>query len=283
MIAYYNGAFMLQEKVCISPEDRGFLFADGVYEVMLAVQGRLFQADAHFARLERSLNGLSIPAPDLNDLQAALKTLPARNELDRTDAKVYTQITRGVAPRGHAFPDEPVAPTVYASTVPYAPPEEQWRAGVRAILVPDLRWARCDIKSLALLPNVLASQQAKEAGVYEAIFVREAVITEGSHTTVCGVFDGEVVTHPLTHHILGGVTRQVVLGLCKALAIPYREAPIDQADLAHADELMVLGTTTGVMPVIEVDDRAIGDGEPGPVTVRIQAALRELVWPEEGE
>ncbi|MGC9347506.1 MAG: D-amino-acid transaminase [Anaerolineae bacterium] len=280
MIVYYNGAFMEQERVCISPDDRGFLFADGVYEVILAVQGRLFEADAHFARLKRSLAALSIPAPDLTELREKLKALLERNGLDQADARIYTQITRGVAPRGHAFPDGSVAPTIYASVETYTPPEEKWRDGVCAILVPDLRWARCDIKSLALLPNVLASQRAKEAGVYEAIFVREGVITEGSHTTVCAVFDGEVVTHPLTHHILGGVTRQVVLGICDLLTIPYQEVPIDQDDLERADELMLLGTTSGVMPLVAVERRPVADGKPGPVTRKIQTALRELIWPD---
>src|SRR5690606_5395900 len=130
-------------EVCISPDDRGFLFADGVYEVLCAFDGRMFQPDAHFARLAHSLAGLRIPSPDLASLRAAMTELLARNDLQQGGAKLYIQITRGIAPRGHSFPDEPPAPTRYATAEPYAPPEAGWATGVRAIRVPDLRWARC--------------------------------------------------------------------------------------------------------------------------------------------
>ncbi len=273
MIVYFNGRFVPKDEVCISPDDRGFLFADGVYEVICAFDNRLFMADAHYRRLSRSLEELRIPSPDLEVLRPAVASLLARNELEQGGAKLYIQITRGVASRGHAFPDEPVPPTVYATAIPYSPPEEAWETGVRAILVPDLRWARCDIKSLMLLPNVLASQSAKEAGAYDAILVRDGTITEGSHTSVCAVFDGRLVTHPLTHRILGGVTRDVVLDLCRELDILVRERPIREDELDRAEELMLLGTTTGVMPVVEIDALTVGDGRPGPVTLRLQRAL----------
>ena len=280
MIVYFKGKFMPKSEVCISPDDRGFLFADGVYEVVCAFDGRFFRGDAHFVRLARSLEALRIPPPPLDELRSAATSLLARNALNRDGAKVYIQITRGAVPsRGHAFPDEPVSPTVFASAVPYTPPLEAWAKGVQAILVHDIRWSRCDIKSLALLPNILASQRAKEAGAYDAIFVREGVITEGSHTSVALVFDGCVTTHPLTHHILGGVTRDVVLELCVEMGLSCEERPVLVEELNQAAEVMLLGTTTGVMPVGEVDGRQVGDGQPGPLTLELQRALWRMMAP----
>jgi D-alanine transaminase len=277
MIVYYNGKFMPKEEVCISPDDRGFLFADGVYEVICALDGRLFTPDAHFDRLAHSLRALSIPSPDLQELRSVVQALLAHNDLETGGARVYIQITRGAAERDHPFPDEPVSPTVYASVSRYTPPEEDWEKGVSAIVVPDIRWARCDIKSLALIPNVLASQRAKEAGAFDAILVRDGAVTEGSHTGFCAVFDGQLWTHPRTQYILGSVTRDVVLDLCRRLDIPYLERPVLEPMLCDADELMLLGTTSGVMAVVEVDGCPIGDGKPGPITLRLQQALWKMM------
>ncbi len=277
MIVYYNGAFMPQEQVCISPEDRGFLFADGVYEVICAIDGHLFQADAHLQRLAHSLNALRIEGPAPSELLQIAISLLEHNSLMQGGAKLYIQITRGSAPRRHAFPDPPVPPTVYATAVAFHPPTALWKTGVSGLLVPDTRWARCDIKSLALLPNVLASQAAHEAGAYDAIFTREGVITEGAHTSICGIYQGLLLTHPLGPRILGSVTRQVVLNLCDTLGIPYREEPIPTEMLPRLDELMFLGTTTGVMPIVAVDGHPIGSGKPGPITIRLQQALWRLM------
>lgn len=277
MIVYFNGKFILKREVCISPDDRGFLFADGVYEVIGTWDGQLFQAERHFARLARSLHALRIPSPDLGELAQAAAGLLPKNNLQHDGGKIYIQITRGATTRGHAFPDAPIPPTVYATAVPYEPPREKWCEGVRAIIVPDIRWARCDIKSLALLPNVLASQRAKDAGAYDAIQIRDGVVTEGSHTSVCAVFDGVLTTHPLTQHILGGVTRDVVLELCSQLDIHSQERPILEEELCAADEVLLLGTTTGVMPVVTIEHRHIGDGAPGPTTQRLQTALHAMM------
>ena len=165
-------------------------------------------------------------------------------------------------------------PTVYVTARAFTPPDALLANGAKIILVPDTRWGRCDIKSLNLLPNVLASQQAQEAGAYDAVFVRDGAALEGSHTSFAAVFDGTLVTHPLTPHILPGVTREVVLDLCRELGIPTREAPIEAATLRDADELMLLGTTTEVMPVVQVDDWTVRDGRPGEITRRLQKALR---------
>jgi D-alanine transaminase len=255
MIVYFNGRLVPKEDVRISPDDRGFLFADGVYEVIRSYDGRLFRAKDHFRRMDRSLRELLIDGPDLDDLRDVAEQLIQCNDLGRGDAKLYIQITRGVAPRRHSFPGEHTPPTVYVSASHFRPPHEKWKYGVKIILVPDIRWARCDIKSVALLPNVLASQQARERGA---------------------VFDGQLVTHPKSNYILAGIMREVVLDLCGELNIPFREFPIFEGELREADELMILGTTSEIMPVVQVNDWKVGDSRPGPITTKLQRAFREM-------
>ena len=276
MVTYFNGRFLPLEEVKISPDDRGFLFADGVYEVLCSYEGRLFRADEHFRRMERSLREIRMEGPEMDELREMAPELVRRNDLHDRNAKIYIQVTRGAAPRQHSFPDAACSPTVYASVVPYDPPEDKWENGEKVIVLPDRRWTRCDIKSVALLPNVMASQRAKEEEAYEALLVRDGFITEGSHTNVMAVFDGEIRTHPLSNHILPGITREVVLELCDELDLPVREFPVDVERLQEADELMLLGTTTGVMPVVQVEDWQVGSGRPGPITRQLQDAFREL-------
>jgi len=280
MIVYFNGQFLPKEDVRISPDDRGFLFADGAYEVVRSYNGKFFRLAAHMQRLENSLRGLRITAPDTGSLQGVAAQLLEHNRLTHGDAALYVQITRGVAPRKHAFPPADTPPTVFLSTYPFHAPPENWEHGVRIILVPDIRWSRCDIKSVALLPNVLASQQAKESGAYEAVFVREGIITEGSHANFAAVFEGRLVTHPKTNHILPGITREIVLDLCQELDLPASEAPIREDKLREASELMLLGTTTEIMPIVQVDDWQVGDGQPGPVTRALQQAFQRVVKEE---
>jgi D-alanine transaminase len=276
MIAYFNGQYVSKENIKISPDDRGFLFADGVYEVIRSYGGRLFKIDEHLSRLSRSLEELRMAPVSLAHLKTVAEQLMHRNNLENEDATLYIQITRGVAPRKHPFPDPETSPTVYVSASVLQPSPAEWETGIAVILVPDLRWQRCDIKSLGLLPNVLASQQAKEQGASEAVFVRDGVITEGSHTSFCAVFDGELVTHPANHHILDGITRSVVLDLCVTLGISVRESPILERTLKGASELMVLGTTSEVVPVVRVDDWVVGDGKPGPITSKLKQAFGDL-------
>jgi len=277
LIVYFNGRFVPKEDVRVSPDDRGFLFADGAYEVLRSYGGRLFKVEEHFRRMDRSLRELRIAGLDEESLRDIAEEVMQRNALEGADAVLYVQVTRGVAPRSHAFPDEGTPPTVYVSASPFRPSRDRWESGVKIVLVPDIRWARCDIKSVALLANVLASQQAKESGAEEAVFVRDGVITEGSHTNFCAVFEGQLVTHPRTNHILAGVTRRVARNLCGELGIPFRESPIQEEELREASELMILGTTTEIMPVVQVDDWRVGDGKPGPVTTKLQRAFRDLV------
>jgi len=276
MIAYFNGQYVSKENIKISPDDRGFLFADGVYEVIRSYGGRLFRIDDHLSRLSHSLGELRMAPVSLSHLKTVADQLLHRNNLENEDATLYIQITRGVAPRKHPFPDPETSPTVYVSASVLQPSPAEWETGIAVILVPDLRWGRCDIKSVGLLPNVLASQQAKEQGASEAVFVRDGVITEGSHTSFCAVFDGALVTHPANHHILAGITRSVVLDLCVTLGISVRESPILERTLKGASELMVLGTTSEVVPVVRVDDWAVGDGKPGPITSKLKQAFGDL-------
>jgi D-alanine transaminase len=280
MIVYLNDQFIPKEEARISPDDRGFSFADGAYEVIRAYSGRLFKIQEHLTRLERSLRELRIIAPDTQALSEVATQLLHHNRLQDADALFYIQVTRGVATRRHPFPDPGTPPTVYASASLFRQSRERWECGIKAILVPDIRWARCDIKSVALLPNVLASQQAREQGANEALFVRDGVVTEGAHTNFCAVFDGQLVTHPRTNRILAGVTRQVVLDLCRALDIPVRETPVLERQLREASELMITSTTVEITPVVQLDDWRVAGGEPGPITTRLQAAFRELVSAE---
>jgi D-alanine transaminase len=276
MVVYFNGEFLAKEAVSISPDDRGFLLADGVYEVIRAYEGKLFQAEAHLQRMARSMRELHLSGPSPLELNDVAERLIMKNNLTTGGATVYLQITRGAAPRRHAFPADDTPPTVYATASPSHPSVEKMTHGIKVILVPDMRWTRCDIKSISLLPNVLANQQAKERQVEEAVFVRDGAVTEGSHTNVGAVFKGTIVTYPKSHYILSGITRQVVIELCHQLNIPVKEFPILVDHLPKADEMMLMSTTSEITPIVQVDDWTVGNGKPGPVTVRLQQAFQEL-------
>lgn len=279
MKAYFNGGFLPKTEIRVSPDDRGFLFADGIYEVVLAWNNRAYRLEDHMDRLRNSLAGLRIAVSDaeLDGLSAATDRLLEINGLTRGAATVYIQITRGAAPRKHPFPVGDVAPTVYATAARFEPDEAGWQNGVSAISVPDIRWTRCDLKTVALTANVLASQRAAEAGAKEALFVRDGLIAEGSHTSFAAVFDGVLWTYPECPYILPGITRRAALALCDGLDIPVREYPVALDRIGEAEEAMLLGTTTEVMPVLRVDDIRIGNGTPGPITRRLQDALRREI------
>lgn len=276
MTVYLNGEFLPKDQARISPDDRAFLFADGAYEVVRAYQGHLFRAREHWDRFDYSLKALRIPAPAGTDYSAIASELLKRNNLAAAEATVYLQISRGAAPRKHAFPAA-ATPTVYAFAAPFANPVEKWTTGVKVITLPDQRWARCDIKSVSLLPNVLANQQAQEAGAHEAVLVRDGFALEGSLSNFAAVFDGVVHTAPRSNYILPGITRLVGLGLCSALGIPVKEFPVAEGDLKCAAEAMLFGTTNEVMPVVQINDRKLGDGQPGPLTRKLQVAFRNYV------
>jgi D-alanine transaminase len=250
------------------------MFADGVYEVIRSYQGRLFHLPAHLSRLRQSLRSARINYHDVAAIEPAAMELLRRNRLLACDATAYLQITRGVYPRQHAFPPRTVIPTFYMEANRFEPYRAEMARGVGVITVPDFRWSRCDIKSLALLGNVLARQAAIDKGAFEAVFVRDGLVTEGTHTNVFGVRKGRLVTHPRCGSILGGITRDLILRLCRRLRIPVLESGIRETRLPKLDELFLAGTTVEVMPIVSVDSRRVGSGRPGPVTRRLQQAFQ---------
>lgn len=278
MLVYLNGRYIPAQEALVPVDDRGFLFADGVYEVVLCNDGRPFLFDEHMRRMAQGLSALRIRFDELDALRDVAQRLLEENRLEDGLATIYVQVTRGVAPRKHAFPPDGTPPTVYVAARPFQRhPDEFFSNGVEAITIPDTRWSRCDIKSIALLPNVLANQQAKEAGAFEALLVRDGIVLEGSHSNLLGVFDGTLVTYPVCNYILPGITRARLLALARELGIPTMEAPIHLQDLARADEMFLAGTTTEVMPLVRIDGRQIGAGKPGPITRRLLEAYREEI------
>lgn len=277
VLCYLNGQFLPRASATIPVEDRGFIFGDGVYEVWRVVNGRLFETDRHLARLAFGLGELRIDAPDIAQaevLNEVADRLLAENGLLDGEATLYLEVTRGVAPRTHAFPPAGTEPTVFVMANKFAPPNELRSRGATAITVPDIRWMRCDIKTIQLLPNVFAKQAAAEKGAMEAFMVRDGVVTEGSHANVLGVVDGVIRTHPLTNLILPGITRAVVLEIAGSLGIPVDERPFTEAELMQADELFLAGTTADVMPIVKVNDQTIGSGKPGEITMRLYREFR---------
>jgi len=270
-----EGAFLPLTEARLSPHDRGFMFADGVYEVIRAYSGRLFHAREHLARLQQSLDALHIP------VSAALLEPIARDLLELNvpggDATIYIQVTRGTCPRRLSPLPQPPVPTIYAETQPVHADPVAASNGVDCILVPDTRWQRCDIKWLGLLPNVLARQQADTAGAAEALFVHDGVITEGTHTSVFASRAGTVFTHPCSPRILAGITRHVVINLCRSNNIPVVETPISAAELTALDEVFLTCTTGEVIPVRTIDSKPMSQDCPGPMTRRLQQAFAEHV------
>jgi D-alanine transaminase len=277
MICYLNGQYLPRANAAVGVEDRGFIFGDGVYEVWRVLNGRLFEMERHLARLTHGLHELRIAEPEIAKPQA-LQEIASRVlsgcELTDGEATFYLEVTRGAAPRTHHFPANTPSPTVFAMANRFVPPNDLRARGATAITVQDIRWLRCDIKTIQLLPNVLAKQDAAERGGIEAIMVRDGVVTEGSHTNVMAVFDGVLRTHPLTNLVLPGITRAVVISLAQSLGIAVAEEPFTEEELMRADEIFLVGTTTDVMPIVRVNDRAIGSGGPGDITKRLLAELR---------
>lgn len=267
MLAFLDGNLLPLDEARVSALDRGFIFGDGVYEVWRVVRGRLFEPERHQARLERGLAELRIPRPtdaSLDRIVAIGERLFDENGLQEREATLYVQVTRGAAPRTHYFPPASTGPTLLVMASAFTPSEARF-SGTSVVTQPDVRWLRCDLKTVQLLPNVLARQAATERGASEAIFVRDGSITEGTHTTVFGLLDGVLRTHPANHLVLPGVTRDLVIEIARDLGIRVREEAIALAELSRVDELFLCGTTTDVTPVVEVDGRPIAGGRPGPI------------------
>ena len=274
MNVYLNGSYVDADKAMISVNDRGFFFADGVYEVIRVYDGRPFLMDAHMRRLNNGLCALRIRTDMVDGLAGIAEKLLADNGLTTGDSTIYMQVTRGAAPRKHAFPEAGVDPTVYVAAKKFTLyPSTYFSDGVAAVTVPDTRWARCDIKSISLLPNVLANQVAHDHDGFEALFVKDGVVIEGSHSNLFGVLDGTLITYPSCNYILSGISREIVLQLARELKIPTREGAIPFDRVYDAEELFLSGTTTEVMPVTTLDGRKIAGGRPGPITTRLMEAF----------
>tara|TARA_R110001583_G_scaffold195431_2_gene373295 strand:+ start:4855 stop:5715 length:861 start_codon:yes stop_codon:yes gene_type:complete len=282
---YLNGDFLLANQAKISPLDRGFLFADGIYEVIPAVGGILFGLDEHLKRLERSLAALSIENPMSKEAWVSLcHDMVARN--GEGDLSIYIQVTRG-APykRDHKFPapaDE-VKPTVFltASSLERSSIYNiDATKGASAIVRDDIRWSRCDIKSVSLLPNVMIKQEANESGAIEAILKRDGIITEGTSSNVFIVKNGIVVTPPLSNRILPGVTRIFVLKMCEELGYKLEERDFTEDELRAADELWISSSTKDVVPIVSLEEDAIGDGKPGPMWKDLAERLMTFKHPD---
>ncbi|MGA1977715.1 MAG: aminotransferase class IV [Bacteroidales bacterium] len=265
-IVYLNGKFLPADQALISPEDRGFLFADGVYEVVRWYQGFFFDIESHLKRLARSLSEIRISWPGAAMLPDIARELVKVNDLFSEPALVYIQVTRGTAPRSHAFPPSVVKPTVYSFARRFRPDDEITEHGINVILRKDIRWSRCDIKSISLLPNVLKLQEAVDQGSTECIFVREGIITEGSHSNIFFLAGSTLVTHPESEHILSGITRKHVLKIAHECAIPVLEKGVRAESLNEISEAFITNTSSEIAPVISIDGVRIGQGVPGPVT-----------------
>jgi D-alanine transaminase len=278
-LANWNGELTPIEDVKVSVLDRAFLFGDAIYEALRIYNGKPWLADEHFARFRRSLSEVRIEA-DLERMRRRMDQTIAESGVK--EGLVYLQVTRGEAPRTHAWkkkltPNELIWVQDYGSD----PHVEQRRNGIGVVVQPDLRWGRCDVKSVNLLANVMACQRAYEAGCIEAILVdKQGVVTEATHSSFFAVMDGVVRTSPNDVQVLPGITRNWAAELLRKLDLRLEEKPILQRDLMSADELFLSGTSIEIMPIISVDGRTVGTGEPGPIAMELereyQRAIREF-------
>jgi D-alanine transaminase len=276
-IAYFNGKFVAREEIAISPDDRGFLLADGIYEVARWYQGFFYDIDGHLNRLRRSLRELRINWSDSDQYPSISQELIKRNGLEGANAMVYFQVTRGASPRSHAFPSPEVHPTVYAYAFTFEPETAARTNGIKVMLKEDIRWSRCDIKSIALLANTLSFQEANQIGMKECIFVRNGLITEGTRSNIFFVVDGTLFTHPESNFILSGVTRKNILRIAGDAGIKIREEALPENRLRFAAEAFISNTSSEVTPVLDLGGNSIGNGMPGPVTTLIGQKFDEEI------
>jgi D-alanine transaminase len=275
-VAFVNGTFMPLAEANVSIEDRGFQFGDGVYEVIRTYKGRPFSLEAHLARLDRSAMALDLTQP-YSRTDWIRHILEGIERAAYPESKIYLQITRGVAPRDHAYTDD-ATPTVVMTVREFHPLDRSVQAaGVDAMTTEDIRWGRCDIKSVNLLANVLARQKVKQARVFEAILVHAGLVTEGAISNVMVVQRGTVVTAPEGMRILSGVTRGIVLDLARNAGFSVQERFVSQAELYGADEVFLTGTTVEVLAVVRIDGKMIGGGRPGQITQQLAASFTSLV------
>jgi len=277
-LACLNGAIMPVDEARVPVWDRGFLFGDSVYEVCRVYQSRCWLEAEHWSRLRRSLSEMGFPPVDFEGLLGRVGRTIAASGV--TEGTVYVQVTRGVAPRLHAFPDPPVPPTELIVVRPYddGPTARLRESGVAVVSRPDLRWRRCDVKSTNLLANVLANEAAHRAGCYEAVLVREdGLVTEATHSSLLWVRGNALAGTPEGCEILPGTTRRCLLDLAAEAGVDFLVTRVTLDALKSADEVMLLGTTIEVLPVVAIDGSPVATGTPGPVTRRLQHAFRAAV------
>ncbi|MGB1108999.1 MAG: D-amino-acid transaminase [Gammaproteobacteria bacterium] len=281
-IVYVNGEFLPADEASISIFDRGFLFADGVYEVVPVLNGRLIDNDPHLARLRRSMDELDMPAPCSDaEIESAELELVQRNEL--VNGLIYLQVTRGSAERDFAYPANPKPSLVMLTQVKNPTETDSFKHGIRVISVPDIRWKRRDIKTIGLLAPCMAKMEAKRAGVDDAWMVEDGFVTEGSSNNAYIVtHEGVIITRHLGPEILAGITRQVLLTVLEDSEIRLEERPFSIEEAHAAAEAFLTSATTFVTPVIEIDGKPIGNGEPGPVTRQLQTLYTRVAFEQAG-
>lgn len=274
---YLNGQFIPADKAMISPDDRGFLFGDSIYEVARWYGGYFFDLPGHAERFRRSLHETRIVWDEEARIEEIFLELIERNGLGTDCAIVYFQATRGAAPRNHSFPDPPVRPTIYGFARRHSINTLACERGIGIWLTPDPRWNRCDIKTTALIANILPYQEAHDMGYMEVCFVRNGLVTEGVHSNIFFVRGETLYTHPVTNDILAGITRKNIITLAKDNGVSVVEEAVAADMIPYTSEAFLCNTTGEIVPIIKITDLVIGEGTPGPVTRKIQMLFEEWV------
>lgn len=274
-VVYLNGRFVAAEEAKVPVMDRGYLFGDGVYEVIPVYRGQPFLLEGHLARLQRSLDAIELANPLDNVSWASLITdLVSQN--GGGEQSVYLQITRGAAAqRDHIFP-QAVSAGIFIMSNPLKPVPADWhQQGISCITVDDIRWQRCDIKAIALLANCLLKQRAQEAGAQEALLLRDGLLTEGAASNAYIVSNGEIITAPSGPQILSGITRDLVLALAEKTGVPVQQRSASERELRAADEIWISSSTKELVPVTKLDDQPVGTGQPGPIWQDLQQRFQQ--------
>jgi len=276
-VVYLNGQFLPKDQALISPDDRGFIFGDSVYEVARWYGGYFFDLPGHTGRFRRSMKETHMVWEDEAKLEEIFEELIQRNELGAECAIVYFQATRGVAPRNHAFPDPPVKPTIYGFARRQSINTLASERGVAIFLTPDPRWNRCDIKTTALIANILPYQEAHDQGFAEVCFVRNGFVTEGAHSNIFFVRDETLYTHPGNNDILSGITRKNIISVARTNDISVVEEAVAADMIPYMNEAFISNTTGEIVPVTRISEQVIGEGTPGHLTRKLQVLLREFI------
>jgi D-alanine transaminase len=275
---YLNGQFMSNDRASISPDDRGFYFADGVYEVIKFYKNNPFCFEEHMSRLKNSLREIKIGFNDTEKFRSVCNALIEANQLKKAYSGVYIQITRGAAARTHRFPSGEIRPTVFARAFALPTFLKEMTSGVMVMSREDIRWLRCNIKSIALLPNTLLFEEVASQGAFECLLVRNGMVTEASHSNILAVKNGVVHTHPDGNLLLPGITKSAVLEMCHRLSVPVSEVPIKSSEIYDYDEWFLTGTGSEIIPVVKINDQLIGKGKPGTVTRLLQNEFFKITY-----